>query len=71
MIDSRLKLMMLCGKQEHELCDHDSIAWNDHDENTVFNIGNYDALEWFCTETDLVLTEHLAKAPRNAQIKTI
>ena len=66
MIQSLLKLVMLCGKQGLNLRSHDSKARN---ENTLSFEGNFISLVQFCVETDLVLAEHLTKAPRNAQIE--
>ena len=67
-IQSLLKVVMLCSKQGLALCGHcdDSITWNDEDEGTISNEGNFVALVRFGVETDLGLAQHLAKPPRNA-----
>ena len=64
-----LKLMMLYDKQGLDLCGHDSIAWSDQDRKTLSTEGNLVALVRFCMETEIVLAEHLAKAPQSAQIE--
>ena len=67
-IESLLKIMMLCGKQGLALRGHgdDSIWWNDQDKDATSNEGNFVASVQFRAETDLVLGQHLAKAPQNA-----
>ena len=67
-IESLLKVVMVCGKQGLALRDHrdDSIEWKDLDEKESPNQGNFVELVRFRAETDEVLACHLANAPRNA-----
>ena len=67
MIESLLKVVIVCGKQGLALCGHrdDKVDWTveglDHNE------GNFIKLVRFRTETDHILANHLSKAPRNAR----
>ena len=72
--ESSLKIVMLCGKQGLYLRGHrdNILRWNDQDD-TSSNEGNFVELVWFQAETNLLLAQHLAKAPQNSQytLKTI
>lgn len=64
-IESLLKVVMLCGKQGLALRGHrdDTINW---EEESTSNEGNFIQLVRFRAETDPILANHLAKSPRNA-----
>ena len=66
-IESLLKIVMLCGKQGLALCGHrdDSIDWEDKEPSS--NDGNFIQLVRFRAETDPILASHLSKSPRNAR----
>ena len=67
-VESLLKIVLLCGRQGLALCDHrdDRITWTDDDDGQS-NEGNFVELVRFWAETDPVLADHLAKSPRNAR----
>lgn len=66
-IESLLKVVMLCGKQGLALRGHreDRVHWEDVDGSS--NEGNFVQLVRFRAETDTILADHLAKAPKNAR----
>ena len=65
---SLFKVVLLCGKQGLALRGHrdDKIDWTSAD-NSCSNEGNFIQLLRFRAETDPVLADHLAGAPRNAK----
>ena len=65
-IESLLKIVLLCGKQGLALRGHrdDTINWEDEDGSS--NDGNFVQLVRFRAETDPILANHLSKSPRNA-----
>lgn len=65
-IESLLRVIMVCGKQGLALCGHrdDKILWDD--ELDLENHGNFIELVRFRAETDMVLAKHLMNAPKNA-----
>ena len=67
-IESLLKIVMLCGKQGIALRGHrdDHIVWTD-EEFEAENEGNFIELIRFRAETDDILRRHLDNAPRNAR----
>ena len=68
-IESLLKIVILCGKQGLALHGHrdDKINWNGAgSEDRYSNEGNFIELVRFCAETDPILHNHLSSAPRNA-----
>ena len=67
-IDSLLRIVMLCGKQGLALRGHrdDCIVWKDEEEIVSENEGNFIELVRFRAETDDVLRRHLEHAPINA-----
>ena len=67
-IESLLKIVMLCGKQGIALRGHrhDHIVWTDEDFEAE-NEGNFIELIRFRAETDDILRRHLDNAPRNAR----
>ena len=67
-LESLLKIVILCGKQGLALRGHrdDHISWTDH-SGSLANEGNFIALVRFRAETDDVLAHHLANSPRNAR----
>ena len=68
-IESLLKIVMLCGRQGISLCGHrdDRIARTEQEEDhEAQNYGNFIELVRFRAETDEVLHTHLRLAPKNA-----
>ena len=67
-IESLLKIVMLCGMQGLALCGHrdDGINWEDCNGSST-NEGNLVELVRFQAETDPILSSHLSKSPRNAR----
>lgn len=68
-IESLLKIVILCGKQGLALRGHrdDKINWDGADsEDKYSNEGNFIELVRFRAETDPILHNHLSSAPRNA-----
>lgn len=67
-IESLLKIVMLCGKQGIALRGHrdDHIVWTD-EEFEAENEGNFIELIRFRAQTDDILRRHLDNAPRNAR----
>ena len=65
-IESLLRIVLLCGKQGLALRGHrdDRVNW---EEEGGSNEGNFIQLVRFRAETDAILADHLAKAPKNAQ----
>ena len=72
-LESLLKVIMLCGKQGLSLRGHrdDKVFWEGDHEGS--NEGNFIQLVRFRAETDIFLADHLSKAPKNALLtsKTI
>ena len=68
-IQSLLRIVMLCGKQGIALHGHkdDHITWTNDDELDAENEGNFIELVRFRAKTDDVLRRHLNNAPRNAK----
>ena len=70
-IESLLKIILLCGKQGLSLRGHrdDHINWIDSEPEGVqhSNQGNFVELVRFRAEHDQILAQHLAKSPRNAR----
>ena len=67
-VESLLKIVLLCGKQGLALRGHrdDRIIWSDiSDEHS--NEGNFVELVRFRAETDPILAQHLINSPRNAR----
>ena len=67
-VESLLKIVMLCGKQGLALRGHrdDKIVWRDiGDEHP--NEGNFVELVRFQAETDPILAQYLTNSPRNAR----
>ena len=66
-IESLLKIVLLCGKQGLALRGHrdDTINWEDEEGSS--NDGNFVQLVRFRAETDPILANHLSKSPRNAR----
>ena len=66
-IESLLKIVILCGKQGIALCGHrdDGIHWEDDDGS--LNEGKFMQLVRFRAETDTILADHLRKSPKNAR----
>ena len=64
-VESLLKIVLLCGKQGLALRGHrdDKLNWEDE---SCFNEGNFIQLVRFRAETDPILANHLASSPRNA-----
>ena len=64
-IESILKIVMICGKQGLALCGHhdDKIEWEES-ELDLENRGNFIELVRFRAETDMVLNRHLYSAPK-------
>ena len=60
-LDSLIKIVLLCGKQGIALCGHhdDKISWTEEDD-AHSNEGNFVELVRFRAETDPVLAQHLA-----------
>ena len=67
-IQSLLKVVMLCGKQGLALRGHrdDHVAWTEQEEHEAENHGNFIELVRFRAETDDLLQSHLKNAPKNA-----
>ena len=67
-IESLLRIVMLCGKQGIALHGHrdDHIMWTNDEELEGENEGNFIELVRLQAETDDVLRRHLNNAPRNA-----
>lgn len=67
-IESLLRVVMLCGKQGLALRGHrdDNIVWTNKGESESDNRGNFIELVRFRAESDEVLRHHLQSAPRNA-----
>lgn len=67
-IESLLRIVMLCGKQGLALRGHrdDNIVWTNKGEGESDNHGNFIELVRFRAESDEVLRHHLQSAPRNA-----
>ena len=67
-IESLLKVVMLCGKQGLAFRGHrdDHVVWTEPDEHETGNQGNFIELVRFRAETDDVLRRHLEGAPKNA-----
>ena len=67
-IESLLRVVMLCGKQWLALRGHrdDNIMWTNEGESEPDNHGNFIELVRFRAESDEVLRHHLQSAPRNA-----
>ena len=67
-VESLLKIVMLCGKQGLALSGHrdDKVSWTNQ-EDVRSNKGNFVELVRFRAETDLVLTQHLTNSPSNAR----
>ena len=65
-IESLLKVVILCGKQGLALRGHrdDRINWK---EESSYNEGNFIQLVRFRAEKDPVLAKHLAESPKNAR----
>ena len=65
-IESLLRVAILCGKQGLAMQGHrdDKIHWEDKGESR--NEGNFVQLVRFRAETDKVLADHLSKGPKNA-----
>ena len=74
-IESLLRVVMLCGKQGLALRGHrdDNIVWTNEGEGESDNHGNFIELVRFRAESHEVLRHHLQSAPRNAvyTLKTI
>ena len=68
-IESLLKIVILCGKQGLALRGHrdDHISWSDVEDDKCCNEGNFVELVRFRAETDHVLAQHLAHSPQNAR----
>ena len=67
MIESSLKIVLLCGKQGIALRGHhrdDKVNWTNVNDN---NEGIFIELVRFQAETDPILAHHLANSPRNAR----
>ena len=66
-IESLLKIVILCGKQGIALRGHrdDEIDWED--DVSILNEGNFIQLVRFRAETDTILADHLSKSPKNAR----
>ena len=64
-IESLLKIIILCGKQGLTLCGYrdDKIDWQVYESG---NQSNFAKLVCFRAETDPVLAEYLKEAPKNA-----
>ena len=64
-IESLLRIIILCGKQGLALRGHrdDGIDWQ-YEE--ISNEGNFIQLVRFRAETDTVLSDYLLRAPKNA-----
>ena len=64
-LESLLKVVILCGKQGLALRGHcdDRINWK---MEASFNEGNFIQLVRFRAETDPILAKHLAESPKNA-----
>lgn len=71
-IESLLKIIMLCGKQGLALHGHrdDCIHWTE-DEEKCSNGGKSVELVCFRVETDQLLSEHLSNSPHNARYTSI
>ena len=67
-VESLLKIVLLCGRQGLALHDHcdDKIDWTD-DDGTHSNEGNFVEIVRFQAKTEVVLAEHFAKSPRNTR----
>ena len=67
-IESLLRVVMLCGKQWLALQGHrdDNIMWTNEGESEPDNHGNFIELVCFRAESDEILRHHLQSAPRNA-----
>ena len=67
-IESLLRIIILCGKQGFALRGHrdDHVDW-ESEEGKCSNQGNFIELVHFRAETDTFLSEHLANSPRNAR----
>ena len=67
-IESLLKIVMLCGRQGLALRGHrdDAIIWEDESASHG-NQGNFAELDRFRAETDEILRNHLHNAPKNAK----
>lgn len=65
-LESLLKVVMLCGKQGLSLRGHrdDKVFWEVDSGDS--NEGNFIQLVRFRAETDTILANHLSKAPKNA-----
>lgn len=68
-VESLLKIVMLCGKQGLALCGHrdNQISWGESEEEICSNQGKLVEFVRFRAEHDHILAEHLASFPRNAQ----
>ena len=66
-IESLLKVVMLCGKQGLALCRHRDDHFDFEQGAESLNQGNFIELVHFRAETDQVLADHLANAPKNAK----
>lgn len=64
-VESLLKVVLLCGKQGLALCGHhdNNVLWTENEEG---NQGNFIEFVRFRAETDEILRQHLQKAPGNA-----
>ena len=64
-IESLLRIIILCGKQGLALRDHrdDGIDWQSEE---ISNEGNFIQLVRFRAETDTILSDYLLRAPKNA-----
>ena len=71
-IESLLRIIILCGKQGFALRGHrdDHVDW-ESEEGKCSNQGNFIELVRFRAETDKILSEHLANSTRNDTSKTI
>ena len=68
-ISSLFKVVLLCGKQGIAFCGHrdDGINWEEANEESSSNQGNFIELVRFRAETDEVLSQHLQKSSHNAR----
>ena len=68
-VESLLKIVLLCGKQGLALRGHrdDHVNWSEAREEKCSNQGNFVELVRFRAEHDLILAQHLANSPRNAR----
>ena len=64
-IESLLKIVLLCGKQGLAFCGHRD-DWVDWSDEASFNQGNFAQLVHFRAKTDPILAAHPQEAPKNA-----